>query len=127
MHRKKQRMTLAIKREHMSSVRGGGQNQDGQKLCGRRRNKNEAEAKRAGTDLQFHKVWEHHDAGTRVERIDGRTLAEMLTGPPTSDPSQLGTVIEVGYLNGKQTVIVKFDDGTFSAPSAYADQFRKLN
>jgi len=88
---------------------------------------NEAEAKKAGTDLQFHKVWEHHDAGTRVERIDGRALAEMLTEPPTSDPSQLGTVIEVGYLNGKQTVIVKFDDGTFSAPNSYADQFRKLN
>jgi hypothetical protein len=88
---------------------------------------NEDEAKRAGTDLQFHKAWEHHDAGTRVERINGRALAEMLTEPPTSDPSQLGTVIEVGYLNGKQTVRVKFDDGTFSAPSSYADQFRKLN
>ena len=52
----------------------------------------------------------------------------MLTEPPTSDPPAKGTLIEVGYLNGKQTVIVKFDDGgIFSAPSAYADQFRKLN
>lgn len=67
---------------------------------------NEAEAKKAGTDLQFHKAWEHHDAGTRVERINGRTLAEMLTESPTGDPSQQGTVIEVGYLSGKQTVVI---------------------
>jgi hypothetical protein len=88
---------------------------------------NEAEAKKTGTDLQFHKAWEHHDVGTRVERINERTLAEMLTKPSTGDPSQQGKVIEVGYLNGKQIVVVKFDDGTFSAPNAYADEFRKLS
>jgi len=88
---------------------------------------NETAAKNAGASLEFHKLWEHHDVGVRVERIDGRGLAEMLMQPAKRDPSKRGTVVAVGYLNGKQTVSVKFDDGTFSVSSAYADEFRKLN
>jgi hypothetical protein len=88
---------------------------------------NQADAKKAGDALKFHKLWEHHDVGTRVELIGGRTSAEMLAPQPKTDLSKQGTVIEVGHLNGKQTVTVKFDDGSLSAPNAYADEFRKLN
>lgn len=44
-----------------------------------------------------------------------------------SDPSKQGVVTATGYLNGKQTVAVTFDDGTFSASESYADEFRKLD
>ena len=53
---------------------------------------NETAAKDAGASLQFHKLWEHHDVGARVERADGRSLVEMPTQPARGDPSKQGTV-----------------------------------
>ncbi|MGO9649716.1 MAG: hypothetical protein ACLPOO_16875 [Terriglobales bacterium] len=88
---------------------------------------NDTNASNAGAALHFHKVWEHHEIGTRVELVGGRALAEMLAeSRTTTDPSKQGTVVSVGYLNGKQTVAVRFDNGTLSASNAYADEFKKL-
>ena len=50
-----------------------------------------------------------------------------LSKPRVSDPSKEGVVTATGYLNGKQTVTVTFDDGTVSASKSYADEFRKLD
>jgi hypothetical protein len=89
---------------------------------------NDANVRNTGEALHFHKAREHHEIGTRVEKIGARTLAEMLRESRNArDPSEQGTVVGVGYLNGKQTVAVKFDNETFSASNAYADEFRKLN
>jgi hypothetical protein len=91
---------------------------------------NEHDAKKARDNYEFHQRWRHHDLGTRVERIIAQTPEEMtisLSKPRVSDPSKEGVVTAVGYLNGKQTVTVAFDDGTVSAAESYADEFRKLD
>jgi hypothetical protein len=91
---------------------------------------NEDHAKKARENYEFHQRWKHHDVGTRVERIIPQTPEEMrisLSKPRVSDPSKEGVVTATGYLNGKQTVAVTFDDGTFSASKSYADEFRKLD
>jgi hypothetical protein len=87
------------------------------------------DAKKAREKYEFHRQWQHHDVGTRVERIP-QTLGEIklsLSKARVSDSSKEGVVSAMGYLNGKQTVGVTFDDGTFSASNSYADEFRKLN
>jgi acetyl-CoA carboxylase carboxyltransferase component len=89
----------------------------------------EANAGRARESYEFHQTWEHHDVGTRVERIVPETLEEMRNQSfETEDkrPSKKGVVTATGHLNGKQTVAVTFDDGTFGASNSYADEFRKL-
>jgi len=91
---------------------------------------NEDDGKKARDNYEFHQRWKHHDVGTRVERIIPQTPEEMRIGlskPRVSDPSKEGVVTATGYLNGKQTVTVTFDDGTVSASKSYADEFRKLD
>lgn len=88
------------------------------------------QARKARENYEFHQRWKHHDVGSRVEQILPQTAAEIkisLSKPSVSDPSREGVVTAIGYLNGKQTVAVTFDDGTFSAPNSYADEFRKLD
>jgi hypothetical protein len=90
--------------------------------------RSEDHAKKAREDYEFHQQWRHHDVGTRVELIP-RTAEEIrisLSKLRVRDPSKEGVVTATGYLNGKQTVVVTFDDGTSGAPNSYADEFRKL-